>query len=205
MFDKKKQDIINLNRPFDYPTIKKMVLLSFKNISKQVKEYHNDWSCCPLIIDSNCSLSTVENHIRIGGPPNGSNENKGHTLSHSSSSPSSLLLKIRNTTEYLKWRICILKRDNFQCRICHISLKDKRNLRLEVHHLKRFKNVVIQNNITTIQQALECQDLWNVNNGICVCSGCHKYIENIRSTIRNVLSSSKIFNNVLRSNLHTEY
>ena len=199
MFDKMKQDITNVNNPFDYPTIKKMVLLSFKNISKQGKEYHNDndCSCSPLIIDSNSSLSTVQNYIRIGGPPNCSNENKGHTLSPSSS-PSSLFLKIRNTTEYLKWRISILKRDNFQCRICHISLKDKRNLRLEVHHLKRFRDIIIQNNITTIKQALECQDLWNVDNGICVCSTCHKYIENIRSTIRNIiLSSSRIFDNVV--------
>jgi hypothetical protein len=132
--------------------------------------------------------------------PNASNENKEDTLSPSS--PSSLLLlklRIRNTTQYLKWRISILKRDNFQCRICHISLKDKRNLRLEVHHLKRFKDIVNANNITTIKQALECQDLWNVDNGICVCSTCHKYIENIRSTIRNIFSSSRIFNNVLRS------
>ena len=120
-----------------------------------------------------------------------------------SSSPSSLLLlklRIRNTTQYLKWRISVLKRDNFQCKICHISLKDKRNLRLEVHHLKRFKDIVIQNNITTIKEALECQNLWNIDNGICVCSTCHKYIENIRSTIRNIFSSSRIFNDILRSN-----
>ena len=187
MFDKKKQDITNVNNPFDYPIIKKMVLLSFKNISKQVKEYHNDWSYCPLFIDPN------------EWTPNGTNENTEDTLLASSISSLLLLkLRIRNTTQYLKWRISILKRDNFQCRICHISLKDKRNLRLEVHHLRRFKHIIIQNNITTIKQALECQDLWNVENGICVCSTCHKYIENIRSTIRNVFSSSRIFNNILR-------
>ena len=190
MFDKNKEDITNVNRPFDYPTIKKMILLSFKNISKEVKEYHhNDWSYCPLVIDSNERTS------------NGSNENTEDTLSASSTSSLLLLnLKIRNTTEYLKWRISILKRDNFQCRICHTGLKDKRNLRLEVHHLKRFKDIVIQNNITTIKGALECKELWNVDNGICVCSSCHKYIENIRSTIRNIFSSSRIFNDVLRSN-----
>ena len=152
MFDKKINNISNVNRPFDYLTIKRIVLSS--------------------------SISP-------------------------SSSPLSLLLlklKIRNTTQYLKWRISVLKRDNFQCKICHISLKDKRNLRLEVHHLKRFKDIVIQNNITTIEEALECQDLWNIDNGICVCSSCHKYIENIRSTIRNIFSSSRIFNNVVRSN-----
>jgi hypothetical protein len=197
MFGKKKQDITNVNRPFNYPTIKKMVLLSFKNISKEVKEYnHNDWSYCPLVIDSDC-LAPVQNHITREGITNNSTESKEDTLS--SSLLLLLKLKIRNTTQYLKWRISILKRDNFQCRICHISLKNKSNLRFEVHHLKRFKDIVNANNITTIKQALECQDLWNVDNGICVCSTCHKYIENIRSTIRNILSSSKIFDDVLRS------
>ena len=152
-------------------------------------------------------MSIAETQIaRREGQSNNSNENEEDTLSSStpySSSPSSLLLlklKIRNTTQYLKWRISVLKRDNFQCKICHISLKDKRNLRLEVHHLKRFKDIVIQNNITTIKEALECQNLWNIDNGICVCSTCHKYIENIRSTIRNIFSSSRIFNDILRSN-----
>ena len=31
-------------------------------------------------------------------------------------SPSLLKLRIRNTTEYLNWRIAILRRDNFKCR-----------------------------------------------------------------------------------------
>ena len=33
-------------------------------------------------------------------------------------STSLLKLKIRNTTAYLSWRIAILKRDKFKCRIC---------------------------------------------------------------------------------------
>ena len=42
-------------------------------------------------------------------------------------SASLLKLKIRNTTEYLNWRIAILKRDNFKCRMCTASIKDKRS------------------------------------------------------------------------------
>jgi len=34
-----------------------------------------------------------------------------------------LKLKIRNTTKYLNWRLSILKRDNFTCKICHASVK----------------------------------------------------------------------------------
>ena len=37
--------------------------------------------------------------------------------------PSPLLkLKIRYTTQYLNWRLSILKRDNFTCKICHASV-----------------------------------------------------------------------------------
>ena len=51
-------------------------------------------------------------------------------------SASLLKMKIRNTTEYLNWRIAILRRDNFKCRMCTASIKDNKGLRLEVHHAK---------------------------------------------------------------------
>ena len=41
-------------------------------------------------------------------------------------SPSLLKLRIRNTTEYLNWRIAILRRDNFKCQICIASIKDNK-------------------------------------------------------------------------------
>jgi hypothetical protein len=44
--------------------------------------------------------------------------------------PSPILkLKIRNTTKYLNWRLSILKRDNFTCKLCHTtSMKDNKSL-----------------------------------------------------------------------------
>jgi hypothetical protein len=45
-------------------------------------------------------------------------------------------LKIRNTIKYLNWRLSILKRDNFTCKICHVSVKENKSLRLEIHTLK---------------------------------------------------------------------
>ena len=65
--------------------------------------------------------------------------------------PASLLkLKIRNTTEYLNWRIAILKRDKFKCRMCTASTKDNKTLRLEVHHAKSFNDICKESNITTM-------------------------------------------------------
>ena len=59
-------------------------------------------------------------------------------------SASLLKLKIRNTTEYLNWRIAILKRDNFKCRMCNASIKDNKGLRLEVHHAKSFNDISVR-------------------------------------------------------------
>jgi hypothetical protein len=84
------------------------------------------------------------------------------------------------------WRLSILKRDNFACKICHASVKDNKSLRLEVHHPKAFDDICNENNISTIEQALECKELWNVKNGVSVCYKCHKDVEKLRTILRNM-------------------
>ena len=44
-------------------------------------------------------------------------------------SPSLLKLRIRNTIEYLKWRIANLKRDTFKCQVCSASNKNTESVR----------------------------------------------------------------------------
>jgi hypothetical protein len=44
-------------------------------------------------------------------------------------SQSLLKLRIRNTIEYLKWRIAILKRDTFKCQVCSASNKNTESVR----------------------------------------------------------------------------
>jgi 5-methylcytosine-specific restriction endonuclease McrA len=97
-----------------------------------------------------------------------------------------LKLKIRNTTKYLNWRIAVLKRDGFRCQICHTSIKYKKNLRLEVHHAKAFDDICNEHNVFTVEQALECKELWSMNNGISICYRCHKGIERLRTKLRNI-------------------
>ena len=95
-------------------------------------------------------------------------------------------MKIRNTTEYLNWRIAILKRDNFKCRMCSASIKDNKGLRLEVHHAKSFNDICKENNITTIKQALTCKQIWSLDNGISLCYSCHKSLEKLRTKMKNM-------------------
>jgi 5-methylcytosine-specific restriction endonuclease McrA len=97
-----------------------------------------------------------------------------------------LKLKIRNTTKYLTWRLSILKRDNFTCQLCLSSIKENKSLRLEVHHAKTFDDICKENNVSTVEQALACKELWNLDNGISICYSCHKGIEKLRTKLRNM-------------------
>ncbi|MFL6349740.1 MAG: hypothetical protein ACJ72X_15795, partial [Nitrososphaeraceae archaeon] len=97
-----------------------------------------------------------------------------------------LKLKIRNTTKYLNWRLSVLKRDNFTCKICYASMKGNKSLRLEVHHAKTFNEICEENNVSTVEQALDCKELWNTKNGVSICYSCHKDVEKLRTKLRNM-------------------
>ena len=75
---------------------------------------------------------------------------------------------LRKLFEYQQWRNSVFVRDRFKCVDCEAVGK------IHAHHIKRFSVILIEYCITTIQQALECQELWDVNNGISVCHKCHR-------------------------------
>jgi hypothetical protein len=63
---------------------------------------------------------------------------------------------------------------------------------LEVHHPKRFEDICKENNVSTVKEALACKELWNLNNGISICYGCHKDIESLRTKLRNMFLHKQI-------------
>jgi hypothetical protein len=158
-------NIYNIDREFDYTTVKNIVLRSLEKIAKEEasKKRHND-----VIFDF--KDNHYRNNVKLSAPP----------------TPPLLKLKIRNTTKYLNWRLSILKRDNFRCQICHTSVKDNKNLRLEVHHAKTFDDICKENNVSTVEQALAYEELWNLNNRISICYTCHKDVEKLRTKLRNM-------------------
>lgn len=78
-------------------------------------------------------------------------------------------LAIRNSNQYKQWRDDIFSRDNYTCRICH-----KRGGDLHVHHLTPFSLLLKIYDIKSLDQALDCQALWDSNNGILLCVACHR-------------------------------
>jgi hypothetical protein len=37
-----------------------------------------------------------------------------------------------------------------------------------------------------VKKALECKELWDLNNGVSICYSCHKDIEKLRTKLRNM-------------------
>jgi endogenous inhibitor of DNA gyrase (YacG/DUF329 family) len=80
-----------------------------------------------------------------------------------------LRAKIVNCSKYKKWRKSIFDRDNYTCRVC-----GQRGGKLEAHHLKRFSLFLSEYNIRSLDNALNCKELWDINNGETLCKFCHK-------------------------------
>jgi hypothetical protein len=77
---------------------------------------------------------------------------------------------IQNTFEYRQWRSDVYMRDNFQCKRCGSSASGT----LNAHHKKLFQQILDEHRVTTVEQAILCEELWNINNGMTLCLDCHK-------------------------------
>ena len=85
----------------------------------------------------------------------------------------SLLRKrIRGLFKYRQWRSDIFTRDNFTCVLCG---KSKCYVEAD-HYPKLFSEIIKDNNIKTIEEASDCEEFWNINNGRTLCKDCHKKV-----------------------------
>jgi len=102
---------------------------------------------------------------------------------------STLASKIRRIKEYLYWKSAILERDaeNFK--------------NLQVHHLIPFNKILEDNNIKSIEEARNCEALWDLNNGVTL----RKAEHNIITQLERIKSGhSKAFLNILEEVLKKE-
>lgn len=80
---------------------------------------------------------------------------------------------IRNRVEYQIWRKSIFERDNYICQICNT-----RGGQLVVDHWpKSLAQLIQENKITTLEEALNCDVLWDTNNNRTLCQDCHLLTE----------------------------
>ena len=79
-----------------------------------------------------------------------------------------LRLQIRNSFQYRQWINEVFIKDNFTCKECN-----KRGGRLSAHHIKSFSSILSENTIQTLDEAIKCNELWNIDNGMTLCKPCH--------------------------------
>lgn len=70
--------------------------------------------------------------------------------------------------EYKKWRSDVFQRDNWTCQTCHL-----RGIYLEAHHIKELCKIIEEFQIKNSDNAKDCKELWDINNGITLCKNCH--------------------------------
>lgn len=78
-------------------------------------------------------------------------------------------VSIRSSFENRQWRSDVFQRDNYTCQDC-----GKNGLYLHAHHIQPFSKIIIKYNIKTIEDAKNCVELWNINNGVTLCKECHE-------------------------------
>ena len=85
---------------------------------------------------------------------------------------SPLYFQIRQCFQYRQWRWDIYTRDNFTCVLC--GRKEEVSGTLEADHFpKQFIDILREHNFKTLEEAVLCEELWNINNGRTLCKECH--------------------------------
>jgi len=80
-----------------------------------------------------------------------------------------LTKQIRQSFKYRQWRSDVFTRDDFTCQEC-----GKRGCYIVAHHIKAFSVIFAEYKIKTLEEALTCEEFWNINNGLTLCEECHK-------------------------------
>ena len=88
-----------------------------------------------------------------------------------------LSLQIRNSAEYSFWRKQIFERDNYTCQICGRKNKKGDKVIIEADHIYPFSKILDDFDITSIEEAISCEELWDIENGRTLCRDCHKKTE----------------------------
>ena len=85
-----------------------------------------------------------------------------------------LIQLIKGLPEYSFWRMEIFRRDNWTCQKCKAKNKSGEKYIFDAHHIYPISKIIADFSIKTIEEAISCKELWDINNGQCLCRNCHK-------------------------------
>lgn len=95
---------------------------------------------------------------------------------------------IRGCIKYKRWRSEIFTRDIFTCIIC----KTKGGKLNVDHYPKSFSQIIRECKINSYEDAMDCKELWNLNNGRTLCVDCHKKTDTYLKNLKQGISLIKI-------------
>lgn len=96
--------------------------------------------------------------------------------------------QVRSSFEYKNWRETIFKRDNYSCQICGARNGNGFDVVLNVdHYPKPFSIILKENKITSLEDAINCNELWDIKNNRTLCFYCHKNTDSYLTGRRGVL------------------
>lgn len=78
--------------------------------------------------------------------------------------------RLRNLFQYRQWRSDVFTRDDFTCVWCG----DRQGGNLQADHIIPVVQLIADYGLKTIEEAINCEALWDINNGRTLCIPCHK-------------------------------
>ena len=94
-----------------------------------------------------------------------------------------LALQIRRLGQYKIWRSAVFTRDNFTCRECGVG-----GTRIEADHIIPFSKIMDDFSIDSVDGAIACNPLWDVENGRTLCKPCHRKTPTFGSKWRTMIA-----------------
>lgn len=87
---------------------------------------------------------------------------------------------IRTSFAYSLWRKAVFDRDEYKCQTC-----PQVGGRLSADHIIPFSYLLRKHKIKTIEDSLNCKDLWDINNGRTLCWSCHQLTPTFKGKAKN--------------------
>lgn len=92
---------------------------------------------------------------------------------------------IRTFNKYIEWRRLVFKRDDFRCQRCPLK-----GVYLEAHHIIPLSELINKFSITSLDEADQCEELWDIKNGITLCQRCHGVEDRYRGYLLKIKNNN---------------
>jgi hypothetical protein len=136
---------------------------------------HHTESTCKIIGEAGKGRNAGEKHYLYGKHlPEEHSQHirealKGENCWNWQGGITSLNCLIRNSKEYARWRDAVFAHDDYRDRYTNETSQGD----LNAHHIIPLSILLKQNNIKTFEEAVKCEALWDVDNGVTMIEANH--------------------------------